>query len=386
MEQKYKNTLQFQCVRAIALAIIAGFLSIGTTTVQAELPEYREARGKDGVENEKDTNGFFPSETVWFNEGAATTVFAKEPEKSESPDVGFYKEKKDRPTQDPLIQQVGLQNQNGKPLDATKQPPFDTRKASPDQLLAFYGNPNEESPLTPDEKAPIPFKGMMAAMDSGNDKLAYQYARQYVRYMRNMSDRVGRTVQLQELAVEREGIRPGNVKDNPYVKLLEDDLLSAESKKELSVAGLDPKAQRMIREAQIEEGSQMQDVSNQSNIPVDPKGEVSVLFFFDNSQNASYERAKDIEKLYKKFSQNPNVTFSALSGLNLTTSELLSFSDKSGISIPVQNGGKTFGSMSGGSLPAVLLLTKNTNKVVRVSESSDADEIAMTLKQMMGGK
>jgi hypothetical protein len=276
--------------------------------------------------------------------------------------------------------------QDGKPFDPTKPPPFDSRTASPEQLVAFYGNPNQDAPLTPDEKAPVPYKAMMAAMDSGNEKLAYQYARQYVRYMRNMSDRVGRTVQMQEVAVEREGIRPGNVQNNPYTKLLEADLESEESSNELSVAGLDPKAQRMIRQAQAEAMQEQSQLESKDTAPVDPQGEVNVLFFFDPTQRASYTRAKDVEALALKFARHTNVSFLALSSSNLTTAELLNFSEKSGLSLPVQNGGKAYGAFGGGTVPALLFVTKNSKKVVRVEDQLNILEMEATLKKMTGGK
>ena len=348
-----------------------------------------EANGKDGVRNEKNTNGFFPADTVWFNQGAANTVFSKEPEKSEAPQVGFYQERKEKTAEDSKLQPASLKaNQPPAAKDPKALPPFDTRKASPDQLVSFYGNPEEDAALTPDEKAPVPFKAMMAAMDSGNDKLAYGYARQYIRYMQNMSERVGRTVQFQELAVEREGLRPGNLKDNPYTKLLEDDLANEETKSKLSLAGLDPKAQRLIRQAQIDEQYERQanngQKSDSSNATVDPKGEVDVMFFFDNGDSSSLSRAQDIEKLSRVFQSNSKIQFTALSINNLSSSDLLQFANKSGLSITMQNGSKLVGAMGIVNAPTLLLITHNTRKVIRVEDESSVADIRGMIKQMSG--
>lgn len=370
------------------VSVILAMTILGLEPAHAELPQYQEARGSDGVQNEKNTNGFFPAETVWFNDGAATTVFSKEPEKSDSPTVGFYQEQKPRPTEAPEIQKVGMQAGTHDPL---KPPPFDTRKASPDQLLAYYGNPNEETPLTPDEKAPVPFKAMMAAMDSGNEKLAYQYARQYIRYMRNMSERVGQTVQMQELAIEREGIRPGRVEGNPYAKLLEEDFASEETKKELSFEGLDPKAQRMLRQAQADEAldpeaslGAMNASSAEIKAKQDPKGEVDVYVFFDMTNTQSISRVREIQQLAESFPQSMKVSFSALSVRKLEPMQIIDLTDSKQITLPIRDGSKLIGALGISQTPTVLFVTRNSKKVIRVDAQAGVKDMKQGLNSLMG--
>jgi hypothetical protein len=377
----------YQLYRSVSVVLAASLFI--ANFVHAELPQQEQARGADGVQNEKNTNGFFPSDIVWFNDGAATTVFSKEPEKSDSPSVGFYQEQKPKPTEVPIVQQIGVQAGAHDPM---KPPPFDTRKASSEQLLAYYGSPSDETPLTPDEKAPIPFKAMMAAMDSGNDKLAYQYARQYIRYMRNMSDRVGKTVQMQELAVEREGIRPGRVEGNPYVKLLEEDLVSEETKKELSFDGLDPQAQRLLRKAQLDEARDPQSVlgalnasSDEIKAKRDPKGEIDVYVFFDVTNSASLERIKDIQKLASFFSNNQKISFTALSVQKLEPEQMIELTDREQILLPIRDGAKLTGAFGVVQTPTVLFVTRNSKKVVRVDSQAGMLDMKQGLKSLMDG-
>ncbi|RIL04601.1 MAG: hypothetical protein DCC75_12455, partial [Proteobacteria bacterium] len=57
--------------------------------------------------------------------------------------------------------------------------------ASPDPvkeaLMKQFGDPSGQSTLQVADNAPVPFKGMMAALEAGRDDLAFSYARQYAR-------------------------------------------------------------------------------------------------------------------------------------------------------------------------------------------------------------
>lgn len=325
------------------------------------------------IQNEKNTNGFFPSKDKWFEEGNATTVFSEAPVTTKTLEVGFFKEKEDPK---PLV------NSQEK-IDPSKPPPFDTKKATTEQLESYYGNPDEDAPLTPEEKAPVPFKAMMSAMNAGNDELAYKYARQYVRYMRNVSDRVKRVVDFQEVAVEREGIRPGNLQNNPYVNLLEKDFQDEKTQKELSVVGIDPRAQSLIKKAQLDESTE----SKSSNIPVDPKGEVDVLFFFSASQMESKERAGDIENISSSFVNNPKIHFLGLSmDSSMTDSDLLRFADSNGLSIPVQQGQQFASRLGIQESPAVLLVTRNSKALYKIQNNQSVTDIVKVIRVMSGGQ
>jgi hypothetical protein len=352
-------------LRVIAASIFVIFL-ITTTCSFAQ------------VQNEKNTNGFFPAGVSWFDEGAATTVFRAEPKKSESPDVGFYKEKEDKPLEEDLDTFAVAANKQKH--DPTKPPPFDTKKATPEQLIAFYGKPEEDPAIPSDEKAPVPFKAMMAAMDSGNDELAYNYARQYVRYLRNTSERVDRTVKFQELALEREGIRPGNLKDNPYTHLLEKDFEKEETKKELSLSGIDPKAQRLIRQAEQEMTSEQKADENQ--IPKDPKGEVDAYLVFTLGDSQSVENAKSFQKLYEDFVHNQKITFRALSRKPATDSELLTFASLTGLEAPIQDGSKLVGGLGVEGQTQIILVAKNIKQIYRIKNSDSVSDMIEVIRTM----
>jgi hypothetical protein len=69
-----------------------------------------------------------------------------------------------------------------------------------ERLIELSGKPEEDAPVLADEKAPKPFKAMMIAMQEGRDDLAIKYARQFVRYLQDVQNRVAFATKLQEVA------------------------------------------------------------------------------------------------------------------------------------------------------------------------------------------
>ena len=106
------------------------------------------------------------------------------------------------------------------------------------------------------ENAPKPFKAMLRALEAGHDDLAFQYARQYVRYIGHVQSQNARLMSMTGKALEREGMaEPGQWKGGPdFVEdqeILERDLersgIAAKS------AGLDERTREMFEEAKAAE-------------------------------------------------------------------------------------------------------------------------------------
>src|SRR5262249_12308432 len=78
---------------------------------------------------------------------------------------------------------------------------------TPEQkIIAKYGNPDEKPTITPVENAPKPFKGMLEALNAGDDKLAYRFAKQYMRLTHQLSQLGGRVGSLTNAAKIAEGL------------------------------------------------------------------------------------------------------------------------------------------------------------------------------------
>lgn len=80
---------------------------------------------------------------------------------------------------------------------------------SRESIIERYGDPKERVVITPDQAAPKPFKGIHAALQIGDEQLAFDYARKHVRYMAQFEDRVGNLQGLIAKAMEAEGIADG---------------------------------------------------------------------------------------------------------------------------------------------------------------------------------
>lgn len=76
-------------------------------------------------------------------------------------------------------------------------------------LVNTYGNPFAELPINSQDNAPLPFKGMMAALEAGNADLAKAYAKQYVWYVKNLKQRTNAAIQFIEAAEKDLGATKG---------------------------------------------------------------------------------------------------------------------------------------------------------------------------------
>ncbi len=90
-----------------------------------------------------------------------------------------------------------------------------------ERLLAKYGDPAKNTPVLAIENAPAPFKAMMESLQEGQDELAFQYAKQYVRYLGNVQDRTTRVQSLVGFAQKRENMIEDG--ETIHVPLLEED-------------------------------------------------------------------------------------------------------------------------------------------------------------------
>ena len=95
------------------------------------------------------------------------------------------------------------------PQDKTQETKKDAelaKLAPKDRLLSKYGDPSKDVPVLAVENAPAPFKAMMESLQEGQDDLAFQFAKQYVRHLKNVQDKNTRVLSLVGFAQKREGM------------------------------------------------------------------------------------------------------------------------------------------------------------------------------------
>jgi hypothetical protein len=75
-----------------------------------------------------------------------------------------------------------------------------------ERLVAKYGDPTKNAPILAVENAPKPFQAMMEALQDGEQGVAFEYAKQYVRYLRDFQERNTRVMSMINYAGRREGV------------------------------------------------------------------------------------------------------------------------------------------------------------------------------------
>jgi hypothetical protein len=285
---------------------------------------------------------------------------------------------------------------------------------SADSIVAAFGKPDEDDKLLAEEKAPPSYKGMMAALEIGDEKLAWKYARRYARRIRELSSRSSTIMGLTGKAFEREGVlaKDGWQSSPQFARqqeLLEEDLeesglLKAE---ETRVAALDPATRAFLKKAEdveeMEGGAskaptdsavansiqpstsaaaskqasknaaaplseeQMRVALRQKfagKVPVDPKGAIGVIFFFRPNDSRSIDMAPQVEQFFRKAAVLGGVSFTAMTLEAPNPVEVDAFRRKTGATFAIQSGATFAKKFDLKVTPTMLFLTQTDGKVV----------------------
>ncbi|MCB0354746.1 MAG: hypothetical protein KDD64_14515 [Bdellovibrionales bacterium] len=115
-----------------------------------------------------------------------------------------------------------------------------------DDVRARFGDPLEDVPVKAVNDAPKPFQAMMACLNIGDDRCAYDYAKQYARYMDKLGRLQDMAVAAQSAAYYKEGLRDIERLDSdevvkPFQHFVVEDL----KKEKESLVGESPR-QRLV--------------------------------------------------------------------------------------------------------------------------------------------
>lgn len=326
--------------------------------------------------NEK--RGFYAS-------NSASTIFQNKAKIKEKPPIEFFNARLVIPEDETPAAAPG----------STEKEPTKAELQSPEGILKAFGSPTEDDKILALEHAPDSFKGMMAALQIGDQELAWQYARRYARRMRELKDRNMTTVGLIGKAMVREGmLAPDSWAGSPQYseqqKLLDQDLKSGGlvNEEATRIAALDPKAREFLEKAQAAEeqnanpkvenagaATQEQPLTEEQQraqirqsltgkIPVDPKGEVLVFFFFRPYDRGSLEMVPDVESLYRAIATEGGVTFLASGLESMTPQEVTAFRTQSNTTFPIKNAQRAAKEFGISQAPTVAFISPNTGKAV----------------------
>ncbi|HMO01599.1 MAG TPA: hypothetical protein PKD37_03300 [Oligoflexia bacterium] len=376
-------------------------------------------------------SAFAQSENDFFEKNAARTIFDDSITENGLPHIKLLRPQKkdDQPklsenlklksdgaseAEDSLARaKLGKFDLNGEPPFKQPASPLEVKQENPPQsvsqkLLSKYGDPNKDAPILADDKAPQPFKAMMEALDSGDEKLAFDYARQYVRHLRNLNQRTQRAVAMQALAMEKEGmLGVGGWQNDPMFNddrkkfLGEDDFVRAKSiealagePKKLSEQALDLIAGALSKEKKLSgipslkddgasddqlpsAGATLKDqilaekekrlklrASFANRAPIDPKGKVTVLYFVRPNERNSQLMGRYLESIYRKYAGDKNVQIRAFTVEELDVLSAQAFRYGAGATYQLEGGSKLAERLNIRVTPSLVFMSASTGEAI----------------------
>ncbi len=265
--------------------------------------------------------------------------------------------------------------------------PFDPKNTSPEDIVAEFGEPEDKLPVIAVESAPKPFKAMMRALEAGHDDLAFQYARQYVRYIGHVQSQNARLMSMTGKALEREGMaEPGTWKGGPdFVEdreILERDL--ARSGIAAQSAELDARTREVFEDAKRAEmklDPRNQPGGENSIVPSvhdDPKTQAlingeggaqlppgappfDVFFFFAPQDKTSLAMAPEVESLYRS---GRKMNFMGFTVGPAVPGEVQRYKSTTRTTFPIQNGSRLAATMKLDATPAIVIVDNRTGQTV----------------------
>jgi hypothetical protein len=280
----------------------------------------------------------------FYTKDAALTIFGDDVETTSTPELGYapaektkaieIKEiQKEKKSSSPVVEPVSVKA--AKTLDDVRN-----ELKTPDDILKKFGDPEADIAIPGRDDAPLPFKGMMAALDVDNRELAQKYARQYVRYLKRVQNKTDKVMTVVNEAMGNEGMLPANP-------------LNIQQELEAS------------QEAQNEEKQDEEKLREEvraavkQKVPQDPFGEVDVYFFFKMDDEGSKLMIPEIQSVYEKIDGDPKVRFMGLSVDGFSAEDIKEFSDTYKINFPIKSGRALASKLGIAEFPSVVFIPHN---------------------------
>ena len=299
----------------------------------------------------------------------------------------------------------------GEEEDATEE------ELSPRQeIIQRNGDPSERQPLRVQEDAPPPFRGMVEALDVGDDKLAYAYAKQWMRYMnryREMLDQVNGWVAA---AGENTGYFDEDDIDpkyDPYREFAEtvegdEDLIEEDetlTTAEVRERVLEEQTQRFFEKAKIyHEASASERLEDDSynevierakarkllkNMKPKIKREtegVLVYFFFRPKDKESVKMLPVAEELYQMSLEDERIKFQAFTFEHTVAGELDMLRYRTNTTFPIEYGGLLVNSFKLTEVPTTVVVGLTTKQSYFEEGARSFYYLDEFLKAMLGRK
>jgi hypothetical protein len=271
----------------------------------------------------------------FYTKDAALTIFGNDVETTATPELGYAPAEKTKKSEEK--NETAAQPPAATPAKVTQT--LDDVRAelkTPDDILKKFGNPDEELSIPGRDDAPLPFRGMMAALEVDNRELAQKYAKQYVKYLKKVQNKTDKVMAVVNQAMGEEGMISANELDS---------LDDSEEPKDL----------------EQDEGKLRQEVKDavKERVPQDPFGEVDVYFFFKMDDEGSKLMIPEIESFYSSVKDDSKVRFIALSLDNPTKEDIQEFTETYKIKFPVKSGMALAKKLNVTGVPTTLIVPHN---------------------------
>jgi len=285
----------------------------------------------------------------FFNDQNPREIFSNQV--SDPLDSGIY-----------LLREISIAEPITSPDELSESAPERPEASVPtsrEEIIKSFGSPEELEPIKAIDDAPRPFKGMMAAIQIGDERLAWEYARKYTRYVKDVQDATGKAVGLQAKAMEIEGVVDGegwtgSERFKKYDKYLNQDLaiedrakIEGEDQGSLLVH-LPAQLQSEITHREHFKESESQDLLKNEEalrvqtrailsrrIPGNRAAKLEILFFLTPGQSDSLLMGREMESIHKLATEHDQINFVAVSNTDLIPSKIKRFKYSAKATYPV---------------------------------------------------
>lgn len=375
----------------LCLALLVGSTALADIQKSADAPPRR-----DDLFGKPTTSGRIVGDLVgtrgrssggFFERGSATSVFDRPATLNDAPQVHILNAHLPRKQEEEMAEET--------PVPEEKE----QEKSLKDKLTEQYGNPDEEPVIAAQADAPKPFKGLMEALQAGDDDLAYKYARQYARYQNNLQERILKVTNMIEYGMKSEKYIPGPDEEDDdvygirplYEKDLKErereDLKKTSEQAKTLVKTLDPSVQALLdRAAQDEqgevEGSRLSGAKAEIKKPVEEKseralarqkhggqvidqnGRVKVYYFFRLADSNAEQMTQHLQELHNSYMNTSGVQVIGMSLDTTTDAQLQIFGSKRKVTYPLKMGGEFAKKIGVTQSPTVVVVAASAGKAI----------------------
>ncbi|MCB0344795.1 MAG: hypothetical protein KDD66_06750 [Bdellovibrionales bacterium] len=223
---------------------------------------------------------------------------------------------------------------------------------SSDKDIVFVGDdptahilpPDQDVPLRFNKDAPSSFVAMARAHVDGDHETARAYARQFVRYQKNMLFEVRELTKLIGAALVEEGV------------IDEEDWDGVEQYLNWEFANSREETGAVLK-ATHEDALK--------RIKADPNHQAEIYYFFTINSSWARTMAPDVERLWQVAQRDPNIKMVALSMGPLPNKWVESYRNYTGLTVPIFEGAEVAKSFDVAFTPALVVVSPTTKTAYR---------------------